>query len=225
MNKNQEIKFELLKEFYTLDNPVGFCREAYKFLTEEEESAPAVKVENPVKAENGIYLVYPNGHYVPFKKDMAKALVSDVTGIGVVYDGHAFQVALKDLGEWPLFRNYKDCQEESPFYKTECEGLHDWDFVSTTNHIKEIGTDIPLPEGWYIPTLAVLEVMCFLKKEINEAIKFAGGEPMPDDYHWSSTEGNRYYARYVYFSNGYASSSYKYYSGVVRPVTAFNLEA
>jgi hypothetical protein len=225
MTKNQEIKLELLKEFYTMKNPVGFCREAYKFLTENEEAVPSVKVENTVNAENGIYLVYQNGNSVPFKKGMAKALASDVSGIGVVYDGHAFQVALKDLGEWPLFRNYEDCPKESPFYKTECEGLHDWDFVSTTNHIKEIGTDIPLPEGWYIPTLAVLEVMCFLKKEINEAIKFAGGKPMPDDYHWSSTEYHRNFARSVGFSNGYASNYDKYGSSVVRPVTAFNLEA
>ena len=83
--------------------------------------------------------------------------------------------------------------------------------------------DIPLPDGWYIPTLAVLEVMCFLKKQINEALEFAGGKAMPDDYHWSSTENNRNGARYVNFSNGYAYYGYKYYSYVVRAVTAFSI--
>lgn len=166
--------------------------------------------------KNGVYLVYNDGTFLPFTGSEPK---EDVRSIGIAYDGHAFQVALKDLGEWPLFRNYEDCPEKSPFYKSECEGLHDWDFVSSTNHIKEIGTDIPLPEGWYIPTLAVLEVMCLLKKEINGAIKFAGGKPMPNDFHWSSTESYRSNARGVLFTGGIAYSTGKYYSYVVRPVT------
>lgn len=169
----------------------------------------------------GIYLVYQNGNSIPFERGLEKDLASDVNGIGVVYGGHSFLVALEDLGEWPLVNDYEKCPEESSFYKTECEGLQDWDFVSATNHIKEIGTDIPLPEGWYIPTLAVLEVMCFLKEKINEAIKFAGGKPMPDGRHWSSTETSRYYARYVYFTSGLTGNNGKYTSYVIRPVTAF----
>lgn len=82
---------------------------------------------------------------------------------------------------------------------------------------------MPLPDGWYIPTLAVLEVMCFLKKQINEALEFAGGKAMPDDYHWSSTEYTRSGARLVYFFNGSTSISYKYYGYVVRAVTAFSI--
>ena len=40
-------------------------------------------------------------------------------------------------------------------------------------------------------------------------------------YHWSVTEGNRYSARYVYFTNGNAGGYYKYNGYVVRPVAAF----
>ena len=82
---------------------------------------------------------------------------------------------------------------------------------------------MPLPDGWYIPTLAVLEVMCFLKKQINEALEFAGGKAMPDDYHWSSTEYSRNSARFVYFYNGYAYNHNKYSGYVVRAVTAFSI--
>ena len=178
-----------------------------------------------VCAPNSIHLVYADGHHVPFSPKMSKSAAKGVTGIGVIYDGHTFQVALKSLGEWPLVRDVEKCPEESPFYKTECEGLHDWDFIAATKHIQEVGTDIPLPEGWYIPTLAVLEVMCFLKEDINKALKFAGGEPMPDDTHWSCTEGNRNSARNVYFYTGTAYTSYKYYGPVVRAVAAFDFEA
>lgn len=183
-----------------------------------EQGVSEVRTEE-VKREDGIYLVYDDGTYMPFSGNEPK---DNVRGIGIVYDGHAFQVALEDLGEWPLVRDYKKCPEESPFYKTECEGLHDWDFESATEHIKEIGTDIPLPDGWYIPTLAVLEVMCFWKDAINKALVYAGGKEMPDEGHWSSTEGYRGFARYVGFGNGGANSgSFEYFSVVVRPVTAF----
>ncbi len=40
-------------------------------------------------------------------------------------------------------------------------------------------------------------------------------------YHWSSTECNRNYARFVNFNNGIANYNYKYVGYVVRPVAAF----
>ena len=169
MSKAQEIKMQLLREFADCDEikSVEFCREAYKFLTEEPI---ANKVQDTKQPQNGIYIVFADGSCVEYKPGVG--LGKSVSGIGVIHDGHAFQVALEDFGEWPLVRNADDCPEESPFYKKECEALNDWDFVSTTGHIKEIGTDIPLPEGWYIPTLAVLEAMCFLKEQINEALEY-----------------------------------------------------
>lgn len=224
MNKVQEIKLKLLDIFKSNADPVRMCRRAYEYLTEDEEEY-SDENETLANTENGIYLVFKNGQYSLYHKGMSKSLAGDVTGIGVFYDGHTFQVALKDLGELPLIEDENNtCPEESPFYKTECEGLHDWDFVGATNHLKECGMDMPLPEGWYIPTLAVLEVMCFLKEEINAAIKFAGGKPLSEDYYWSSTENSRSSARFVNFSSGVAYNNYKYYSNVVRPVAAFDLE-
>lgn len=167
-----------------------------------------------------IYIVYNDGSYSPFNDNASK---EGVHGIGVVYDGHSFQVALEDLGVRPLIeKGNNSSPDESPFYKTECEGLHDWDFVSATNHLRECGMDIPIPAGWHIPTLAVLEVMCFMKEEINKALVFAGGKPMPNDYHWSSTESSRSNARFVNFYSVHASSSGKDNSNVVRHVAAFN---
>lgn len=169
--------------------------------------------------KNGVYLVYSDGTFLPFTGSEPK---ENVKSVGIAYDGHSFGVCLKDLGEWPLLKDYKKCPEESEFYLTECEGALDWDFIGKTKHIQELGTDIPLEEGQYIPTLAPLMVMCAWKKEINKALKYAGGEPMPNSLHWSSTESNRGNARYVSFGGGYASNYSKYYSLVVRPVTAFN---
>ncbi len=215
MEKKIAIEAALANAANEVEKSLGIIRAAKNTVVEQGVSE--VRTEE-VKREDGIYLVYDDGTYMPFSGNEPK---DNVRGIGIVYDGHAFLVALEDLGEWPLVRDYKKCPEESPFYKTECEGLHDWDFESATEHIKEIGTDIPLPDGWYIPTLAVLEVMCFWKDAINKALAYAGGKEMPDEGHWSSTEGYRIGARVVGFGNGYAYLYNKYVSNVVRPVTAF----
>ena len=195
-------------------------------LAESHEMQPhnenrVVRYAEKEVPKDGIYLVYNDGKCVSFDTELSEESAHDVKGVGVIYLGIPFMVALKDLGEWPLVRNTENCPEESPFYKTECEGLHDWDFITATKHIQDIGTDIPLPEGWYIPTLAVLEVMRFWKEEINEAIIFAGGEPMPDEPHWSVTEYYRSYAWYVVFNIGNASYGNKYLGYVVRPVAAY----
>ncbi|MBR6141210.1 MAG: hypothetical protein IKQ37_05560 [Bacteroidaceae bacterium] len=198
-----------------LEKALEMIRDTSKFVSEQGVSEVLVE---ETKLKDGIYLAYDDGTSSPFTGEESK---DGVHGIGVVYDGHAFQVALEDLGEWGLVKDLDKCPEESPFYKTECEGLHDWDFMSATEHIKAIGTDIPLPDGWYIPTLAVLEVMCFWKEAINKALVYAGGKPMPDDFHWSSTEYGRHGARLVHFSNGNANYYNKYITFVIRPVTAF----
>lgn len=219
--KKQGIKQALSKALKDTGNALDIFREAYKLIADEEG---AKVTYSPKSINNGIYLVYKDGSYTLFETPSQTASKADITGIGVVYDGHAFQVALKDLGEQPLIPRKKwDKLEDDDHYTTECEGLHDWDFVTATNLLKEQGSEVPLPEGWYIPTLAVLEVMCFWQNQINEAIKFAGGNPMPKDIHWSSTENNRNSARGVNLSNGNATGYNKYYSCVVRPVATFNL--
>ena len=219
--KKQEIKQALSQALKDTGNALEIFREAYKLIANEEGAKVAY---SPKSVNDGIYIVYKDGSYTPFETPSQTASKADITGIGVVYDGHVFQVALKDLGEQPLIPKKKwNNLEDDDHYTTECEGLHDWDFVTATNILKEQGSEVPLTEGWYIPTLAVLEVMCYWRDRINEAIKLAGGNPMPKDYHWSSTENDRIGARYVSFSIGSAGSNPKYSGFVVRPVAAFNL--
>ena len=66
-----------------------------------------------------------------------------------------------------------------------------------------------------------LLMFCF-KDEINaKMVELGGDELREDEYHWSSTEYSRTYARNVYFNNGNAYSNNKIYGIVVRPVAAF----
>ena len=222
--KNLELKMQLIEKFGIADTPetIKFCKEAYKFITEDEEQ-PNVLASAAVP--NGLYIVYDDGTCKPFTGNNPESDKEGAVLIGVAVDGHTYGVTLKDKGSFSLVRNTDDCPEEHPLYRErQCDALSDWDFVERTKHIQEVGTDIPLDEGEYIPSLPVLVNMCHhADKGLNKALEFIGGEPLKmDEDHWSSTEGSRSYARFVYFSNGHTYNDYKFYGLVVRAVTAFN---
>ena len=225
---NVELKKQIVEKYLDNKKPesLDLCRKVYEFITEGQEGAAHAGcpgIDQRHKIENGIYLVFADGHYIPFTKELQKKDAKGVESIGIMYDGHTFRIMLKDLGSHPLVRDIDNCPEESPNYKRECDGLHDWDFITATKYIMAEGSDIPLPENWYIPTLAPLDLMAHWKDDINEALELSGGEAMPDDYHWSSTENSRNLGRYVSFGGGNAYDSYKYHSYVVRPVAAWNI--
>ena len=225
MTENQKLKLELLKEFYAMENSVEFCKEAYKFIVEdgEKESKDYPPVTVCEKRQDGIYLVYEDGSYNLFEALHKKAVPEKVKYIGVVYDGHAFCVALKSLGEYSLVRDWSKCPKKHPLYiEKECDALFDWDCVERTKHIQEVGTDIPLKEGEFIPSLPMLVVMCHWKDRINEALEFVGGDVLEEDFYWSSSEVSATNAWSFNFSNG-TVISFKTYAFVVRAVAAFNV--
>lgn len=232
MTQNQELKMTLLDKFGVIDDPktVSFCREAYKFLTEDESKeapqAPVSFLQKYCKNErDGIYLVYEDGAYTKYALNLVN---KGVKYIGIIHYGHPFCVALKDAGRFSLIKKGVECEEESEFYvESETEVLHDWECVERTKRIQELGTDIPLNEGEYIPALPMVVAMRYWKNRgLDEALIAVGGEPLQNDsYYWSVTEYSANYAWNVHFGsgvvNGYSSKYDTYY--VVRPVAAFNL--
>ncbi len=192
-----------------------------------------MKKENNTPA-NGIYLIFNDGHYEPFHPiyadDEQNTLVhiGGVKYIGIIHDGHAFAVALHDLGEFPLLNKTAKCEPESDFYhESECDALNDWDYVLNTERIKKLGTPIPLQEGEYLPTLPMLVTMCYLAdRGLNDALIAVGGEPLKKDFYWSVTEISASNAWGVNFRTGFVThyNGYnKYYSNVARAMAAFNL--
>ena len=226
MNKNQEIKMTLLKEFSNVENAVSFCREAYKFLTEDEQkpaSPTPIVFRDDAIPEDGIYLIYDDNSYRKFDKDCKK---EGIKYVGIIHNRHAFSVALKDLGVFQLLKDDVECEKESDFYLCrECEALNDWECVKRTSRIQELGTDIPLKEGEYIPALPMVVAMCYwANRGLNDALEFADGNPLRmGSHYWSVTEYSSYYAWGVGFGNGGVHSYGKYYGNVVRPVAAFPL--
>ena len=82
---------------------------------------------------------------------------------------------------------------------------------------------------WYLPCLMELGVLCAYHDEINKAMKEIGcpdecllpTEDSDETWVWSSSENSQYGSWGVYFSNGDFSYNYKYHSGMVRAVAAF----
>ena len=224
---NQKMKFSLL----TSTGNVEKAKEAFDFVMEYKESFcrecekktdgnPEILDENE-KADK-VMLVYADGHTEVFTGSNLK---KNIEKIGVVFQGHRFAIALRDLPrQYSLVSDSEKCEAESPLYKCEIDSIFDWDVESHTKHIVDAGTEIPLKEGESIPTVAMLVAMYCMREKLNEALIFAGGDPFKtDDYYWSCSEDSQHSGWILYFGSGYLGYNGKCYSHYVRPCTAFNL--
>ncbi len=77
---------------------------------------------------------------------------------------------------------------------------------------------------WYLPSLYELGTIIAYRDELNEVLEMLDADQFDeDDWGWSSSEINSWYAWVVNFGNGYFFlSSSKYGSYVVRAVSAFS---
>ena len=132
---------------------------------------------------------------------------------------------MRDLPkQYSLVSDSEKCEAESPLYKGEIDSIFDWDVESHMKHIVDTGTEIPLKEGEFIPTVAMLVAMYRMREKLNEALIFAGGDPFKtDDYYWSCSEGSQHYSWVLYFGSGGLNGNLKGSSYYVRPCTAFDL--
>jgi len=210
MEKSQEIRLAL----YLASRNLEEAEKAYAFVIGGKEAK--------VESKNGVYLIYEDGHHEMFTGENDK---DGIKSVGIVFDGHSFAVALKDLPEqYALVRDTDECEKDSPLYKGEIDAIFDWDAEAHTKHIVEAGTDIPLKDGELIPTAAMLVAMYRMREQLNKALEYAGGEPLKtDDYYWSSSENYQNLSWILGFGNGHLYNFNKSNSHYVRPCTAFNL--
>src|SRR3712207_8428813 len=99
MNKEQELRLALNLASRNIDE----AKKAYEFVIGDKEA----KVENEVG--NGVYLIYEDGHHEPFTGKNDK---DGIKSVSIVFDGHSFAVALKDLPKkYALVSNIDECEE------------------------------------------------------------------------------------------------------------------
>lgn len=232
LKESQKIKFLLLRAMGNVKD----AEKAFDFIMEYKEvpcmegrevsEAPDKDVsyiQHCVDAHRELaFLIYEDGHHELFTGENDK---DGIRSIGIIFGGRAFAVALKDLPkQYALVRDSDECEKESPLYKRGVDAIFDWDAEAHTKHIVEAGTDIPLNDGEFIPTAAMLVAMYRMREQLNKALEYAGGEPMKtDDYYWSSSESGQLSSWILHFGNGNLGNGYKCTSNYVRPCTAFNL--
>ena len=169
--------------------------------------------------EDGIYLCYEGG-----KRQLYDGTnpTERVDHIGIKVGTHMVGLCLNSQGEHELPYNSDLDKDDFDHKRQELHALDDFNGKANTEHLKRHGEfDFDLADDEWIPSLGELAIIYKNKEKINEALAYVGGDELVDDWYWSSTEYNSFYAWIVYFSNGTVRYFIKDYSGVVRPVCGF----
>ena len=217
LTENQQFNLLLLDKCgYDLEK----ATKCQRFVMGSEQlcQSPAQHLNNDKMYDDGIYVCYKGGANAPFDIDLQK---ENIPGIGLVVDSHSLCIALRNAGEYTL-TNKEDSTGECRYIPDWDEARMDFNGMSNWEHIKKIGTDITLADGEYIPALGELMLIGIFKHAINEALEWANGELLGDDWYWSSTEYSHNCSwRHNFRSGDSYGYYYKYFAIVVRPAVAY----
>lgn len=222
MEKFNEQEFRLLlveKSNYDLAK----AEKLYNFIIGEQPKAVAKPVVNEPKPDGIYFILSPsNAIHESLATDEDKR---NSIAVGVKMGNRFANVLLHDAAggeDIALCQEDKvPCGSDQFFRRTFKEAMADWNGMASTNDMRDsFNPDINLGENEYIPSVAQLHLILLNINEVNKALVEAGGEPMKDDWYWSSTEVSSYNAWYVSFGNGFTTYGYKYHSYVVRPAVS-----
>lgn len=209
---NKELRYALLQaNQYNVEN----AKKCYDFVQGKLEP-----FGEPESKQEGIYLIYDDGRAELFTGTNGQ---NGVKYVGVVFQSHRFAVSLTETKEVALLPDDKKATKRPDCYKNECEAIYDFDSAGNTAKLLQDNPRLAdlLKEGEAIPALGVLVIMRYLRKGINKALEYAGGQPLTDNDCWSSTEYSEDSAWGVAFSYGTTWNYGKCYGGAVRAVAAF----
>lgn len=214
MNEEQKLRLELLA---ACNYDIEAARKCWDFVYGKTKKESACD-----RLSDGIYLINDYGEIEPFddKEKVGNVLI---THIGIVRGDHSVAIALHDVSEDEItLTTGKD--DGKGHYIDDClNAAQDWNGQKNTEHLQAVGlnSSIQLKEGEYIPSLAELCLICLNQRDINEAMRFVGGQEMKDRY-WSSTEHDAAYEWTIDLNLGYPSTiAKKANSASVRPVKKF----
>ena len=225
MTENQKLKMELLKQFAISDEPktIEVCRQMYKFMVEDEAPTPAIPT-NGKHPGDGVYYICDDEKktIVPYKATLTPP--EDAMGVLLVQGERSIIIALRDCndGEETTLTKQNDPSNLKGNYIDTCiDAVADWNGQKNTEHLKAVGLsdNISLSDGWYIPSMGEMQFIFTHRKEVNAALEKAGGQPIADDWYWTSTEYCATNAWYLNLNNGYMNNYTKAaITNRVRPV-------
>lgn len=210
LSDRQNLRYELLKaNNYDVDN----AKKCYDFVAGDEPQSQSIA--GTTKLADGIYIMYGK-HAVLFTGQEVSA--QGCTGIGVNFGGKSLILATEDIGDKDIELTTQ--QGGTRFITNYHQAAEDMDGKAATDDIRDI-LNMGISDDEYIPSLGELYFILAHFTQINAALKAVGGEPLHDDWYWSSTQYSTTNAWFLYLSDGYAGNAKATTQGRVRPVSAF----
>ena len=220
LNEIQKIKMALLVMNHA---DVENAQKAYDFVMADSKEPANQGEATQSEMADGIYLIKKTGKPVLFVPGCNK---KDCVAVGIKLGSKSIAVALKDAadGENITLTNSEDETEYDGYINNYTDAVADWNGKANTKHLEEIGLNesIKLEADQYIPAVGEMYLIYLHKKALNEALEAVGGEPIADEWYWTSTEYSATYAWGLYLDDGGMGNYTKAtYAGHVRPVSAF----
>ena len=220
LNEIQKIKMALLVMNHA---DVENAQKAYDFVMADSKEPANQEEATPSEMADGIYLIKKTGKPVLFAPGCNK---KDCVAVGIKLGGKSIAVALKDAADSKdIALTNSECEMEYDGYINNCtDAVADWNGKANTKHLEEIGLneDIKLEAGQYIPALGEMHLIHMHTEALNEALEAVGGEPIADEWYWTSTEYSATYAWCLNLNDGGMGTNPKAtYALHVRPVSSF----
>lgn len=197
--KNLSSEQQLMLALYS-----DFDDDAKKIYDLLQNVSEATKTETPapsIETKDGVYYLYEDGTCELFDYNKKNEPQKPVKRIGVIMGSHSIAVSLNDYDEQPLF-NTDDPGEYEHYIKEYEDAVADWSGLENTEYIKRIGTNIPLQDDEWLPSVAELYLIYFNKRAINAAIRLAGGSPIQNGWYWTSSQFSATYAWHLSLGDG-----------------------
>ena len=179
----------------------------------QQESKPATELAD------GIYLMYGKMPVAYKGQELSENEKNGCTGVGVKFGGKSLVVVLNDISDDDIELTTK--QGGTRFITDYHQAAEDMDGKAATDDIRDI-LNMGIADDEYIPSLGELYFILAHFTRINAALEAVGGEPLRNDWYWSSTQYSAAYAWRLGLTNGSANYRTKAaYQYRVRPVSAF----
>lgn len=195
------------------------AKKSYDFVMGNEPE-PQPESKPTTELADGIYLMYGKTAVPYTGYEVSKDGKEGCTGIGVKFGGKSLVVVLNDISDDDIELTTK--QGGTRFITDYHQAAEDMDGKAATDDIRDI-LNMGIADDEYIPSLGELYFMLAHFTRINAALEAVGGEPLRNDWYWSSTQYSTTYAWILTLSNGGATYWYTKATNQyrVRPVSAF----
>ena len=223
LNEMQQLRLMLIKG---TNFDLAKAEKLYNFIVGNQQNVSDKPIANMDKPNGIYYILSPNNiihESLATDEDKHNSIA-----VGVKMGDKFANVTLHDAAggkEVALCQEDKvPCGSEQLFHDTFWKAMSDWNGEANTNDMRSaLNPDINLGENEYIPSVAQLHLILLNINEFNKALVEAGGDPMKENWYWSSTENSDRRAWYVHLDSGNTCGYYKGYTYGVRPSVMCNI--